>query len=176
MKVDRDELDRRWTAREPVQGVAFLLNDAVQVVAGPHVGARGAVVSLLSTEPTRYQVELSDGQEVRLDEAALVTAEATDVAGALERVQRWYSARCDGDWEHTWGVTIETLDNPGWRVKVDLRHTPLEGRSFSPVSDVADERAWLDCRVSEASFVGAGGPHMLSAVLGVFLRWAEGEP
>jgi hypothetical protein len=32
--VDRSEIDRRWMAREPVEGVAFLLNDSVRVIAG----------------------------------------------------------------------------------------------------------------------------------------------
>jgi|GEM_PF-3181522 len=30
----------------------------------------------------------------------------------------WYQNQCDGDWEHKYGVSIETLDNPGWIVKI----------------------------------------------------------
>ena len=41
----------------------------------------------------------------------------------LERLQRWYLYRCDGDWEHSFGITIETLDNPGWMVTIDLQDT-----------------------------------------------------
>jgi hypothetical protein len=29
-------------------------------------------------------------------------------------LQRWYTAQCDGGWEHHYGITIGTLDNPGW--------------------------------------------------------------
>jgi Immunity protein 53 len=37
-----------------------------------------------------------------------------------ELLEKWYRARCNGDWEHQWGVEIGTLDNPGWRVHIDL--------------------------------------------------------
>ena len=75
----------------------------------------------------------------------------------------WYAAQCDGVWEHSYGVTIGTLDNPGWTVKVDLSGTQLAGRAFEPVSyrlegpnDTADAH-WHSCRVAEGCFEGAGG-------------------
>ena len=50
----------------------------------------------------------------------------------LEWLQSWSSEQCDGDWEHEWGVTIETVDNPGWFVKVNLEETALAGSGASP--------------------------------------------
>jgi len=38
----------------------------------------------------------------------------TSLANVMERIQDWYRRQCDGDWEHSYGVKIETLDNPGW--------------------------------------------------------------
>jgi immunity protein 53 of polymorphic toxin system len=38
----------------------------------------------------------------------------------LRRFQNWYQAHCNGDWEHHAGVTIDTLDNPGWSVRIHL--------------------------------------------------------
>jgi hypothetical protein len=32
----------------------------------------------------------------------------------LNELQVWYGAQCNGSWEHTYGIKIETLDNPGW--------------------------------------------------------------
>jgi len=52
----------------------------------------------------------------------------------------WYRAHCDGDWEHTHGITLQTLDHPGWRLTVDLVHTNLEGRCME---DVVEARASL---------------------------------
>lgn len=32
----------------------------------------------------------------------------------FEWLQKWYKSQCDGDWEHEYGIKIETVDNPGW--------------------------------------------------------------
>ena len=32
----------------------------------------------------------------------------------FQRLQKWYKSQCNGDWEHSFGIKIETLDNPGW--------------------------------------------------------------
>jgi hypothetical protein len=57
------------------------------------------------------------------------------VANELARLQAWYRAQCDGDWEHQHGVHIGTLDNPGWDVRIDLAGTYLEAAMFQ-----SDER------------------------------------
>ena len=31
----------------------------------------------------------------------------------------WYLSQCNGDWEHAYGVKIDTLDNPGWTLEVE---------------------------------------------------------
>ena len=125
--MEWDEVDRRWMAGEPVKGVAFRLNDSVQVVAGPYCGRRGAIFSLIEANPKPvYVVELEDGSDIRIHQADIVTGTADDPAAALSSLQRWYSSQCDGDWEHQLGVEITTLDNPGWLVRIELRHTPLE--------------------------------------------------
>jgi hypothetical protein len=172
--VDRSEIDRRWMAREPVEGVAFLLNDSVRVTAGPHAGTEGRVVSLLMTTPSPvYLVGLGDGRDAKIQQSDLVTATAGDPGAALSRLQRWYSAQCDGDWEHGLGVRIESLDNPGWMVSIHLAGTPLETTEFPEVRKIEDEREWVDCRVVGGEFHGAGGPHMLGAIIEIFVQWAE---
>jgi Immunity protein 53 len=50
---------------------------------------------------------------------------------ALQELQQWYQSQCNGDWEHTYGVKIDTLDNPGWSVTIELADTYLYGRTFS---------------------------------------------
>jgi hypothetical protein len=32
----------------------------------------------------------------------------------LSRLSTWYQSQCDERWEHSFGLKIETLDNPGW--------------------------------------------------------------
>jgi len=48
----------------------------------------------------------------------------------IERIQDWYKINCNGDWEHSYGYKIETLDNPGWAIKIDLAETALENLEF----------------------------------------------
>ena len=41
-------------------------------------------------------------------------------------LQNWYTDQCNGEWEHEYGVNIQTSDNPGWIIDIDLAFTPLE--------------------------------------------------
>jgi len=43
----------------------------------------------------------------------------------LKWLQQWYSEHCDGAWEHGFGITIETIDNPGW-ARLQKGHDLLE--------------------------------------------------
>jgi hypothetical protein len=96
------------------------------------------------------------------------------MASTLEKLTAWYASNCDGDWEHGSGVKIGTLDNPGWRLEVNLRGTPLEQRPFSLVEDRYDhDTEWLRCWIEESTFHAACGPLRLEDALSVFLDWAE---
>lgn len=52
----------------------------------------------------------------------------------MKRLQDWYASQCNGDWEHTYGISLSTLDNPGWSLKVDLTNTYLSDRRFDEVN------------------------------------------
>ena len=74
---------------------------------------------------------------------------------ALRRLQRWFQAQCDGDWEHGEGIAIETLDNPGWSLKVSLADTPLEHKAFAELKrDYESETEWLTCFLRDGKFMG----------------------
>jgi hypothetical protein len=97
----------------------------------------------------------------------------------LESLQEWYVSQCNEDWEHTYGIDIGTLDNPGWSLKVDLADTPLEGVSYPGHSygvgakNEPTSQDWLVCKVENRKFVGNGGPKKLEEMIGVFLAWAK---
>ncbi len=102
----------------------------------------------------------------------------------LTWLTRWYSAQCNGDWEHSFGVRIDTLDNPGWTLKIDLADTPLRDRPFVDVAhgEIADDLeewrtsgSWWICKVRDHCFDAACGPHDLAAVIGVFRGWVGGR-
>lgn len=94
----------------------------------------------------------------------------------LERLQNWFQLHCDGDWEHSYGVTIETLDNPGWQLTVDLTNSLLEDVEFQPIctGDAESDRGfWIDCKKVGKNFVGAGSADSLEKLIAVFLDWAD---
>lgn len=61
----------------------------------------------------------------------------------LRGLERWFSSNCDGDWEHQFGIRIESLDNPGWLATVDLTGTPGEGFLIETASERDSEPSWL---------------------------------
>jgi hypothetical protein len=91
----------------------------------------------------------------------------------LEWLQAWYLKQCDGDWEHGYGVKIDTLDNPGWIVSISLIGTELEGRTFNKISRDTSETDWIRCSLKDNSFEARAGPLNLREILDIFRKWAS---
>jgi hypothetical protein len=72
-------------------------------------------------------------------------------------------------------VSIDTLDNPGWLVKIDLAETALESRPFKTKThgNPGTSESWVNCKVEGKQFVGAGGIGNLVEVLDIFITWSE---
>lgn len=91
----------------------------------------------------------------------------------LTRLISWYDSNCNGRWEHHHGVQIDTLDNPGWLVTISTVDTanPL------PPEGEHDERRsrddWINWRVEDHTFKGAGGPRNLPELIDTFLDLAD---
>ena len=94
-----------------------------------------------------------------------------DAPGLLMWLQGWYAAMCDGDWEHEHGVHIETLDNPGWRLRLSLQGSNLVDKPFHRVEVQRDEHDWVHAWVNESTFEAACGPTNLSEALWIFREW-----
>ncbi|KFN41874.1 immunity 53 family protein [Arenimonas oryziterrae] len=120
----------------------------------------------------------------------------------LRDFQAWYLAQCNGNWEHSYGATISTLDNPGWSVVINLADTALADKEFSETSyglatppqlkvdasgrvllddtsfssfvERNEDPNWLVCSVKDRRFEGYGGPQKLEDILTIFLDWAAG--
>jgi hypothetical protein len=91
----------------------------------------------------------------------------------LHDLECWYASNCDGDWEHDFGVGIETLDNPGWSVTIDLEGTNLEGIAYETLERNKSEVDWVRCWVEGKHFRGVGDPTKLREILRVFVEWAK---
>ena len=91
----------------------------------------------------------------------------------LEYLQRWYIDQCNGDWEHEYGIKIDTIDNPGWSLVIDLFDTSLEDKFFNRVRRDITENNWVHCWVSDSKFQGAGGPLNLVDLIRIFVKWVD---
>lgn len=97
----------------------------------------------------------------------------------IEELQGWYLSQCNGDWKHTYGVEIGTLDNPGWSLTVELADTDVDGKPYAEFSYGIGEEAelsgsnWLITKIESNKFIGYGGPHKLDELISVFLAWAK---
>ena len=88
----------------------------------------------------------------------------------LKFLENWFQENCNDDWEHSHGVNISTLDNPGWCVIVDLDGTPSENIVFETVKAERTEKDWIICKVENKKFIGVGGGGNLSEILEVLKK------
>ena len=88
-------------------------------------------------------------------------------------LQAWYVMQCDGEWEHEFGVKIDTIDNPGWSVTIDIAYTSLAGQPYERQQVHRSEHDWLVTWQEDNHFHAACGPLNLGEALHTFRRWAE---
>lgn len=91
----------------------------------------------------------------------------------LSWLEDFYSNHCNGDWEHQYGLQIETIDNPGWSVTIDLVETRFEHRLFNRVEINRTEQDWIACWSIDGHWEGMGGSKNLQEILGIFKEWVE---
>ena len=109
---------------------------------------------------------------------------------SLEWLENWYHKHCAYDgagWEHFYGIHLETLDNPGWHLKIDLLYTELE-KPFVPIKMERSDTDWIYCKVEKpivneklslpehkGIFDGHCGAQNLRELIEIFRNWVESE-
>jgi hypothetical protein len=92
----------------------------------------------------------------------------------LARLQACYSHQCNGEWGHSSGVNIQSCDNPGWWIKINLRGTPLQNQTFTEIAEGVDSQRfspgspWLNCHTQNV--MGLGTKQNWSVSLKYFSR------
>jgi hypothetical protein len=86
----------------------------------------------------------------------------------LTRIQNWYTMNCNDDWEHRYGFSIGTLDNPGWAIKIDLAETPLDNLYFEKEIDNG-RFDWMSIKTKNKVLEAHCDPTKLTEVLKIFL-------
>ena len=92
---------------------------------------------------------------------------------SLLELENWYLNNCNGDWEHRCGIHVNTLDNPGWELIIDLEDTEIEDVIFTEIDMQKNENDWMQCEVKNKQFHGYGGPTNLIEIINCFLNWAK---
>ena len=97
-----------------------------------------------------------------------------DTFSSLQRLIAWYLRHCNGDWEHSFGFAIDTLDNPGVSIKIDLQETELAHVPFLELKDDYDSPDhWFICRRTDTMFEAFGAATRLEDMLRIFADWAD---
>jgi hypothetical protein len=86
----------------------------------------------------------------------------------LNWLQEWYLSQCDGEWEHEYGVKIDTLDNPGWDIKINLQYTDFEDYEIEWKFYNQSENDWFGYKIEDGNFIASGDPTKLSFLLHLF--------
>jgi len=89
----------------------------------------------------------------------------------LKWLQEWYKTQYDTEWEPS--IKITTLDNPGWRIKIELEETGFSGLKMDLKKVNRSENDWFQCWVENNTWNGACGPLNLEEIIGEFRVFVE---
>lgn len=90
----------------------------------------------------------------------------------LKWLTDWYKSNCNGDWEHSYGIKIDTLDNPGWHIHIDLLETSLEGKLISEKNEKNDND-WYSIISDGETFKAYGDMDKLGLLFDKFREFVE---
>lgn len=86
----------------------------------------------------------------------------------LNWIENWYRENCDGDWEHNYGIKIDTIDNPGWAITIDLINTKYSGLKIEKISIEDNQDDWFTYGIENSKFKAFGSPNRLKFLLKKF--------
>lgn len=71
-------------------------------------------------------MQKSYAEEARSRRMSVIADRPKDADRWLKVIEDWFKVRCDGLWEHRFGFSLETTDNPGWWASFQLYTTEAE--------------------------------------------------
>lgn len=86
----------------------------------------------------------------------------------LNWLENWYKNNCDGYWEHQYGVKITNIDNPGWRVQINVHDIKFEDKNFEDIKYDNGDSDWYVCTMNNKIFDGCGDPDKLEIIINKF--------
>ncbi|MEQ9264016.1 MAG: immunity 53 family protein [Balneolaceae bacterium] len=91
----------------------------------------------------------------------------------IEWLQKWFEAECNGDWEHSFGIKIETLDNPGWYITINLEETDFADKEINTGLIEKNDSDWYFYKIEKSVFKASGDPTKLEFLLERFKEIIE---
>ncbi len=88
-------------------------------------------------------------------------------------LEKWFRDNCDGNWEHSNRVQIETLDNPGWNIEIDFSDTELKIDDVRWRSYEISNENWVGYSIKNNIFSSAGDPLKLNLMINIFKKIIE---
>jgi hypothetical protein len=86
----------------------------------------------------------------------------------LDWLQKWYISQCDGEWEHDEGNKIQSSDNPGWIVEINVKDTDVEQFEIPWKLNERSAHDWFGYSIENGIYAAAGDPTKLTLLLSVF--------
>lgn len=86
----------------------------------------------------------------------------------LEWLQEWYKDQCDNNWEHNHGIKIDTLDNPGWDVEIDVNDTNFNLKNSKWKLFELNNDKWVGYKIDNNIFYASSDPLKLSLIIKIF--------
>ncbi|WP_199753230.1 Imm53 family immunity protein [Actinoplanes sp. ATCC 53533] len=93
----------------------------------------------------------------------------------FDYLANWYAAQCDDDWEHEFGIRLQTLDNPGWNLQIDLVGTELEGQVLGMTRRDLEGGGWIVVAADGALFEVSCDPMSLRLAIHEFKQLVESD-
>jgi hypothetical protein len=90
-------------------------------------------------------------------------------------LQNWYKQQCNDEWEHSYGISIDNIDNPGWKIEIDLKDTLVQNRTLEYKLVDNSENDWYSYKVTDNKYVANGDPDKLEFLLHIFREFVEGN-
>jgi Immunity protein 53 len=103
-----------------------------------------------------------------LDTNALFTIPSIGICMQFDDLINWYANQCNGDWEHSYGIKLDTLDNPGWLLTIDLSETEFENLKIRKSITNTSDNDWLHFEIIDNQFIGACSTQHLNSLIGKF--------
>ena len=94
----------------------------------------------------------------------------------LQWLQEWYLSNCDGEWEHGFGIKIESSDNPGWIVEISTINTTLEGVVLPYELIELSSSDWFGVELQDILFRGVGDASKLDFLISKFKELLADPP